>query len=118
MLRAFPGWRWKIGLAVLILGVLSLAAWGRSHFSSGEDSLEWSGRDDLQYKIALEPDGIWFAITRPVNQGNMVLIHAVESHTLPYWSLIIPLTLLAAVLLLIPLRRESGEAKSPSAAVG
>ena len=123
MREFFQGWRRKAGLATLAMACLLTVAWMRSfvigdrlqvasHFLiSAGGGVEWQfdrTGDLIDWTSApVDPDGIFFLF----RMGSQIR----RTIYLSYWSLVLPLTLLSAWLLLIKPRPAKSAKESSHA---
>ena len=127
MREFFRGWRRKIGVVTLVLACVFMAGWVRSYVT--EDMLSLPVKDpSLSWLTSTEGIIVWMTISEP-NRNPEAAEVSVEQNTeddilvatavvnsfggyitsamtitsfwfIPYWSLVLPLTLLSAWLLL------------------
>ena len=127
----FKGWRRKAGLVTLVMACLLMVAWMRSYgrydevrfslhsISSDGGALLWgrhvpaTGRRHIldTSENAHVAAFVWYrdwggfrSEHRIFTQPNVFSEH--NSWTIPYWSLVLPLTLLSAWLILVTPRNE------------
>jgi hypothetical protein len=121
MREFFHGWRWKVGVAMLVLACVFAAGWVRSLSTideiampigrmtelifvslNGRVWIDWGGRYPH-----LPQKPLWDSVrlsdtakAATMAGGADELEHALRASLVPYWSIVIPLTLLSAYLLL------------------
>ena len=87
----FRGWRRKAGLATLAMALLLMAGWMRSYMNQ---EYVYVHRTPSHYKI-ISYDGRLRWVRDEMSYRQY------ELWSVPYWSLVLPLTLLSAWLILI-----------------
>lgn len=98
-MKYFKPLRRKIGVVTLLLACVFVAAWVRSYDEESANGVEFPFYDD-RYNLLLLPEGIVlgkFVLELEENQQVLVL-H--DFFVIPHWTIVIPLTLLSAWLLL------------------
>ena len=126
MREVFKGWRRKVGVVTLVMALILMAAWLRSfairdtlriptqesshYFRSVTGSLQWRRFDSTANGIA------WRSYT-PAERESAPRWEKWDwsdwmfedyAWIIPYWSIVIPLTLLSAYLLLWKPRKRTG----------
>ena len=117
MLTFFYGWRRKVGCVTLVLATMSIGGWirsllvsdvagiGNNTFGSVRGGIWWYKTDDLDLwewgSETIDPN-------RWIDAGNYWDLTS-DHCAIPYWSIVIPLTLLSAYLLLSKPRRKPNQ---------
>lgn len=120
----FNGWRRKAGLVTLVMACVLTAGWMRSMgyqdavmifgekrclmIASANGSASWVLEETSEDTPAYDR-ATWYWINRPITSDNGNEFHATHGLGTPrfihYWSLVVPLTLLSAWLILIKPRK-------------
>jgi len=110
MLAFFHGWRRKMGVATLVFGCVFMALWVRSY--AVFDSYEYRSNTHLDSNA-----GALSCVTDLYRYQLATRPSPIVHWNIPYWSIVLPLTLLSAYLLLSKPRsksNQSDDAQNPS----
>jgi hypothetical protein len=97
MLEFFKGWRRKFGVLTLLMACVFAAGWVRSLIVAdrinffGAQMLSWHG--EIMRCVAV-------LVRTQIGSQTVTSAQETPIWTIPYWSIVIPLTLLSAWLLL------------------
>lgn len=108
----FHGWRRKAGVVSLVMACLLCGMWVRSRIVGDGLLFQYLGKQ--RYFASAYGRIIWWSDDNifPFDYslgGPLPAVHSVfeeSQFTMPYWSLVVPLTLLSAYLLLVPSRKQ------------
>lgn len=123
----FYGWRRKAGVATLLMALSIMAMWVRSRIVGDALLFEYQGRQ--RYVVSAYGRLMWwsdenifpfdYAIGQPLDvdrqEFELAQLDGTPFVALPYWYLVIPLTLLSAYMLLVPSRKRSPTESQPHA---
>jgi hypothetical protein len=97
MLEFFKPWRRKLGCITLVMACAFMAGWVRGQLVVTQlFSVRATSDDFAFYQSALTRNGLIFC----KRIGSNHVVDYEWYHTIPYWSVVLPLTILSAYLLL------------------
>src|SRR5664279_4247082 len=103
MREFFKGWKRKVGIVTLLLALMFMGAWGRSHISKDQISLWNDGH--IRNSIFLNDTGVGFQQMQHNSPFGCFTIK--NGVVVPYWPVITSLTLLSTYLLLSKPRQST-----------
>jgi hypothetical protein len=99
MSEFFDGWRRKLGTVTLMMACVLMTGWLRGRFGCDDNASIFVG-ESTYVGVVLCPYEILFHKFKQFPESNMAPTRETVLLIVPYWSVVNPLTLLSAYLLL------------------
>ena len=108
----FGGWRRKMGIVTLALALASIGLWGLGQTRKSPVDVRIPVGEDVEYGVRLTPVLIHILKYQSFQYHSQRATGALTIEKVPYWSIVTPLTLLSAYLLLTRPRERTTKQSS------